>query len=110
MNEAVALRPDLGGENFSVRKGSGLWRLIRPRGDFDRDVSRARIDSGYRSIVAKPQCYLHGNLPVQTSPFAEESESSSEQVTAVSRSSTRDLFVPAPGRTRVNVDRVAGDR
>ncbi|HJS25022.1 MAG TPA: hypothetical protein VJ751_11760, partial [Pyrinomonadaceae bacterium] len=53
------------------------------------------------------ECYLHGNLPVQTSPpFAEEeSESNREQVAAaVSRSSTRDLFVPVPGRTRVDVD------
>ena len=43
------------------------------------------------------------------SALRKRGESSSEQV-AVSRSSTRDLFVPAPGRTRVNVDPETGDR
>lgn len=104
MNEAVALRPDLGGENFECPEGIKFVEIDSATGLI------STVTCPVRELIAitdrlspNLECYLHGNLPVQTSPFAEESESSSEQVAAVSRS-TRDQFVPAPGRTRVNVD------
>ena len=47
------------------------------------------------------ECYLHGNLPLQSSPFAEESESTREEI-AVKREA------PVPLKdyraTRVDVD------
>ena len=108
MNEAVALRPDLGGENFECPGGIKFVEIDSATGLI------STVTCPVRELIAitdrlspNLECYLHGNLPVQTSPpFAEEeSESSREQVAAkVSKSSTRDLFVPAPGRTRVDVD------
>jgi penicillin-binding protein 1B len=105
MNEAVALRPDLGGENFECPEGIKFVEIDSMTGLI------STVTCPVRELIAVTDrlspnlaCYLHGNLPVQTSPpFAEETESTSEQV-AVSRSSSRDLFVPAPARTRVNVD------
>lgn len=106
MNEAIALRPDLGGENFECPEGIEFVEIDSATG------LRSTVTCPLRELIAitdqaspNLDCYLHGNLPVQTSPFAEESESSREQVAAaVSRSSTRDLFAPVPGRTRVDVD------
>ena len=106
MNEAVALRPDLGGENFECPEGIKFVEIDSATGLI------STVTCPVRELIAitdrlspNLECYLHGNLPVQSSPFAEESESTSEKVAAaVSRRSTRDLFVPAPGRTRVDVD------
>ncbi len=105
MNEAVALRPDLGGENFECPEGIKFVEIDSMTGLISTVTCPVReLIAVTDRLSPNLECYLHGNLPVQTSPpFAEESESASEQV-AVSRSSTRDLFVPAPGRTRVNVD------
>ncbi|HEX7334662.1 MAG TPA: PBP1A family penicillin-binding protein [Pyrinomonadaceae bacterium] len=104
MNEAVALRPDLGGENFECPEGIKFVEIDSATGLI------STVTCPLRELIAVTdrmspnlECYLHGNLPVQTSPFADERESSTEQV-AVSRSSNRDVFVPAPGRTRVSVD------
>ena len=102
MNEAIAVRPDLGGEHFECPEG----------------IEFAEIDSltGLRSTVTCPvreliavtekmapnmECYLHGNLPVQTSPFAEEMETRSESV-AVKRD--RPLDLRGYRSTRVDVD------
>jgi penicillin-binding protein 1B len=105
MNEAVALRPDLGGENFECPEGIEFVEIDSMTGLISTVTCPVReLIAVTDRFAPNLECYLHGNLPVQTSPpFAEESESASEQV-AVSRSSNRDLFVPAPGRTRVNVD------
>ncbi len=103
MNDAIALRPDLGGENFDCPEGIEFIEIDSITG------LRSTVTCPVRELIAitdrtapNLECYLHGNLPVQTSPFAEEVESGTEQV-AVSRSSTREVLV-APGRTRVNVD------
>jgi len=104
MSEAVASRPDLGGENFECPEGIKFVEIDSITG------LRSTVTCPVRELIAitermapNLECYLHGNLPVQTSPFAEESELSIEQV-AVSRSSTREAFVPTPARTRVEVD------
>lgn len=105
MNEAIALRPDLGGGNFECPEGIKFVEIDSMTGLL------STVTCPVRELIAitdrlspNLECYLHGNLPVQTSPpFAEEVESTREEV-AVTRSSTRDLFVPVPGRTRVDVD------
>jgi hypothetical protein len=105
MNEAVALRPDLGGDNFECPEGIKFVEIDSMTGLL------STVTCPLRELIAitdrlspNLECYLHGNLPVQTSPpFAEEVESTREEV-AVTRSTTRDLFVPVPGRTRVDVD------
>ncbi len=105
MNEAVALRPDLGGENFECPEGIKFVEIDSMTGLISTVTCPVReLIAVTDRLAPNLECYLHGNLPVQTSPpYAEESESTSEQV-AVSRSSSRELFVPTPGRTRVNVD------
>ncbi|HEU5459595.1 MAG TPA: PBP1A family penicillin-binding protein, partial [Pyrinomonadaceae bacterium] len=76
MNEAVALRPDLGGENFECPEGIRFVEI-----DFATGL-RSTVTCPLRELIAVTdrtapnlECYLHGNLPSQTSPFAEESES-----------------------------------
>ena len=103
MNDAIAMRPDLGGENFECPEGIKFVEIDSITG------LRSTVTCPVRELIAitdrmapSLECYLHGDLPVQTSPFAEESEASGEQVVAaVSRSTP---FVSAPGRTRVDVD------
>jgi penicillin-binding protein 1B len=104
MNDAVALRPDLGGENFECPEGIKFVEIDSITGLLSTVTCPVReLIAITERIAPSLECYLHGNLPVQTSPFAEESESNREQVAAaVSRSSTREVF--APGRTRVDVD------
>ncbi|HKP82184.1 MAG TPA: PBP1A family penicillin-binding protein [Pyrinomonadaceae bacterium] len=103
MNEAVALRPDLGGENFECPEGIKFVEIDSMTGLLSTVTCPVReLIAITDRLAPNLECYLHGNLPVQTSPpYAEEVESTREEV-AVTRSTTRDLFVP--GRTRVNVD------
>ena len=75
---AVALRPDLGGSNFECPEGIKFVEIDSKLG------LRSTVTCPVRELIAVTdrmapslECYLHGNLPVQTSPFAEESESSS---------------------------------
>ena len=105
MNEAVALRPDLGGENFECPEGIKFVEIDSMTGLLSTVTCPVRELIAITDRLAPDlECYLHGNLPVQTSPpYAEEVESTREEV-AVTRSTTRDLFVPAPGRTRVDID------
>ena len=81
MNEAVALRPDLGGENFECPEGIKFVEIDSATG------LRSTVTCPLRELIAVSErsspnleCYLHGNLPAQTSPFAEESESSAQFV------------------------------
>ena len=75
---AVALRTDLGGSNFECPEGIKFVEIDSKLG------LRSTVTCPVRELIAVTdrmapslECYLHGNLPVQTSPFAEESESSS---------------------------------
>jgi len=102
MNEAIAVRPDLGGENFECPEGIKFVEIDSMTG------LRSTLGCPLRELIAvterlqpNMECYLHGNLPVQSSPFAEETESRTE--TIVARKET-----PPPlryGATRVDVDR-----
>jgi penicillin-binding protein 1B len=71
MKEAVALRPDLGGENFECPEGIEFVEIDSMTG------LRSTVTCPVREVIAVTErmaphmeCYLHGNLPVQSSPFA----------------------------------------
>jgi len=71
MNEAIALRPDLGGENFECPEGIEFVEIDSMTG------LRSTVTCPVRELIAVTErmaphmeCYLHGNLPVQSSPFA----------------------------------------
>ena len=110
MNDAIASRPDLGGENFECPEGIKFVEIDSATGLL------STVTCPLRELIAVTdrtspnlECYLHGNLPVQTSPFAEESESTSEFVAAQRRSEKKDTAVSMELRTykstRVDVDR-----
>ncbi len=73
MKEAVGVRPDLGGANFECPEGIKFVEI---------DSSNGLISTVWcplRELIAVTErtsphfeCYLHGNLPVRSSPFAEE--------------------------------------
>ncbi len=75
MNEAIAVRPDLGGSNFECPEGIKFVEIDMATG------LRSTVTCPLRELIAVTdktspnlECYLHGNLPVQSSPFAEEVE------------------------------------
>lgn len=109
MKEAIALRPDLGGEHFECPEGIKFVEIDPATG------LRSTVTCPVRELIAitdrlspNLECYLHGNLPVQSSPFAEESESVSERV-AVKREPTVSLEFRSYRSTRVDID-VSGRR
>ena len=105
MNEAIALRPDLGGSNFECPEGIKFVEVDVATG------LRSTLSCPLRELIAVTErttpnleCYLHGNLPVQTSPFAEESESITEFTTAQKSSPRKNDTVLMNYRsTRVDV-------
>jgi penicillin-binding protein 1B len=73
MKEAVAVRPDLGGANFECPEGIKFVEIDSANGLI------STVWCPVRELIAVTEgtsphleCYLHGNLPVRTSPFAEE--------------------------------------
>ncbi len=100
MNEAVALRPDLGGENFECPEGIKFVEIDSAAG------LRSTVTCPVRELIAvsermapNMECYLHGNLRVQPgSPFAEESE------TAVTEFVARKPKVDRPLRVGTGVE------
>ena len=81
INGAIALRPDLGGSNFECPEGIKFVEIDSMLG------LRSTVTCPVRELIAVTdrtapslECYLHGNLPVQPSPFADESESSATLV------------------------------
>ncbi|HEV8428520.1 MAG TPA: PBP1A family penicillin-binding protein [Pyrinomonadaceae bacterium] len=102
MNSAVALRPDLGGENFECPEGIKFVEIDSATGLI------STVTCPVRELIAVTErtspsleCYLHGNLPSQSSPFAEETEVKREEI-AVKKQ------MPGPLKdyrtTRVDVD------
>lgn len=73
MREAVAVRPDLGGLNFECPEGIKFVEI---------DSSNGLLSTVWcplRELIAVTdqtsphlECYLHGNLPPRSSPFADE--------------------------------------
>ena len=73
MKGAVAVRPDLGGANFECPEGIRFVEIDSATGL----ISTLRCP--LRELIAVKEgkgpnleCYLHGNVPVQSSPFAEQ--------------------------------------
>ena len=103
MNDAIALRPDLGGENFECPEGIKFVEIDSATGLISTITCPVRELIAVTDRMAPSlECYLHGNLPSQGSPFAEESEETKEEIATVKRAA------PAPLRdyrsTRVDVD------
>ena len=106
INGAVALRPDLGGENFECPEGIRFVEIDSGSGLI------STLNCPLRELIAVTdrgspnlECYLHGNLPPVTSPFAEESFSETETVIAKSQAETpRTMELNRYKSTRVDVD------
>jgi len=109
MNEAVALRPDLGGSSFECPEGIKFVEIDSTTG------LRSTLTCPMRELIAVAdrtspnlECYLHGNLP-QTNPFAEESEETSELIARERAVEKKDpvlsLELKTYRSTRVDVDR-----
>jgi penicillin-binding protein 1B len=104
MNASVSLRPDLGGSNFECPEGIKFVEIDSITGLL------STVTCPLRELVAISErmsptleCYLHGNLPVQTSPFAEEIESTTESV-AQKKQNTTSLELRPYNSTRIDVD------
>ena len=108
MNQAIALRPDLGGSNFECPEGIKFVEIDIATG------LQSTVTCPLRELIAVTEpvsphmdCYLHGNLPAQSSPFAEEFETAGETTTAQRRSPQRESAVSMEFRnyksTRVDV-------
>ena len=96
MKGAVAVRPDLGGQNFECPEGVKFVEIDSATGLL------STLGCPLRELIAVTEaeaphleCYLHGNLPVQSSPFAENIE----------RRETKPVEVSSHGRTRTDTDR-----
>jgi penicillin-binding protein 1B len=107
MNDAIALRPDLGGANFDCPDGIKFLEIDSATG------LRSTVTCPVRELIAVTErtapnleCYLHGNLPVQSSPFAEENEVSTDLVAAQRSFEKKGATVSLELRrsTRVDVD------
>jgi membrane carboxypeptidase/penicillin-binding protein len=100
MNAAVELRPDLGGENFECPEGIKFVEIDSMTG------LRSTVSCPVRELIAVTdrmspnlECYLHGNLPVQSSPFAEQREAATTERVAMKKQEPI-VF----GATRIDVD------
>jgi len=105
IKEAIAARPDLGGENFDCPDGIKFVEIDSITG------LRSTVTCPLRELIAvtermgpSMECYLHGNLPVQSSPYAEESESSIE-LAARKKEPVAPSEFSSYRSTRVDVDR-----
>lgn len=102
MNDAISLRPDLGGENFECPEGIKFVEIDSATGLISTVTCPVRELIAVTDRTAPSmECYLHGNLPPQVSPFAEESESAREEI-AVKR--VDPLPLKDYRTTRVDVD------
>jgi len=102
MKESIAFRPDLGGNRFECPEGIKFVEIDSQTGLI------ATVGCPLRELIAVTdlnaphlECYLHGNLPVQGTPFAEEEEETQESAVAQSRR-TQPRAVPPDLRTYPN--------
>jgi penicillin-binding protein 1B len=96
MKGAIAVRPDLGGENFECPEGIKFVEIDTATGLL------STLSCPLRELIAVSEaeaphleCYLHGNVPVQSSPFAKNIE----------RRETKPVEIINHGRTRTDTDR-----
>jgi penicillin-binding protein 1B len=95
MKGAIAMRPDLGGENFECPEGIKFVEIDTATGLL------STLSCPLRELIAVTEaeaphleCYLHGNLPVQSSPFAK----------SIERRETKPVEITSHGRTRTDTD------
>jgi penicillin-binding protein 1B len=100
MKGAIAVRPDLGGQNFECPEGIKFVEIDSQTGLL------STLSCPLRELIAvtEPEaphleCYLHGNVPVQSSPFAEQRVSVTQPRTEVV-----EMKLKSPGRTRTDTD------
>ena len=104
MNEAIALRPDLGGANFECPEGIRFVEIDSATGLISTVGCPVReLIAVTDKLAPSLECYLHGNLPVETSPFAEESEVTAERV-AIRKTQPVATELKDYRATRVDVD------
>jgi len=89
MNGAIAVRPDLGGTNFECPEGIKFVEIDSGTGLL------STVTCPLRELIAvtdrtapNMECYLHGNLPAQGSPFAEEEVEQATESSVVARRKT----------------------
>jgi penicillin-binding protein 1B len=99
MKGAIAARPDLGGEHFECPEGIKFVEIDSMTGLL------STLSCPLRELIAVTErtaphleCYLHGNPPVQSSPFAEETE------TTTAKTTTKTIQVESHGVTRIDTD------
>lgn len=95
MKGAIAVRPDLGGQNFECPEGIKFVEIDSATGLL------STLGCPLRELIAVTEaeaphleCYLHGNLPVQSSPFAAQIE----------RRETKPAELNRHGLTRTDID------
>jgi penicillin-binding protein 1B len=100
MKGAIAVRPDLGGQNFECPEGIKFVEIDSQTGLL------STLSCPLRELIAVTEaeaphleCYLHGNVPVQSSPFAEQRVSVTQPRTEVV-----EMKLKSPGRTRTDTD------
>jgi len=110
MNSAIGVRPDLGANHFECPEGIKFVEIDSATGLL------STLSCPLRELIAVTErtgpnleCYLHGNLPAQTSPFADETEIESAETVAQSRRPVKkDSTISTEFRpyrtTRVDVD------
>lgn len=79
MRGAIAVRPDLGGEHFECPEGIKFVEIDSLTGLI------STVNCPVRELIAVTErtaphleCYLHGNVPAQASPFADEAGATSK--------------------------------
>jgi penicillin-binding protein 1B len=110
MKAAVAARPDLGGNNFPCPEGVRFVEIDSQSGMI------STLGCPLRELIAVSdrigpnlECYLHGTAPLPSSPFAEEGEAETNEVTVAQlRKKPKDDVVSMELKvyksTRVDVD------
>lgn len=107
MNAAVGMRPDLGGANFECPDGIKFVEIDSATGLI------STLGCPLRELIAvtektapNMECYLHSNVPLPSSPFAEDATSEDEAVVAQHKRSQSVLSMELKvyKSTRVDVD------
>jgi len=110
MNGALGVRPDLGATNFECPEGIKFVEIDASTGLL------STLSCPVRELIAvtersapNMECYFHGNLPAQGSPFADDVEVESEETVAQVKkkkapTATSSIEFRHYGSTRVDVD------
>jgi penicillin-binding protein 1B len=108
MNGAVAMRPELGGEQFECPDGIQFVEIDSATGMLSTvNCPLRELIAVTPSVSLSSECYLHGNLPPFTSPFADENESAAfikNDRSESTKSSVPSMELKKYSSTRVDID------